>query len=390
MGRSGAFVLLAAVLFPATARGAESATSVALPSVRSAIVSVVEKDRKKYGGRTPLPAVLVGIWQPNGASYVHAFGYADLAKKRPLSLDDHFRIGSNTKTFVVSVILQLAAEKKLTLNEPVSNFHLGVRVPNGDKITVRDLCNMRSGLFEAFATPQFAQLDMKVPANFKPRMLVEWAAQKKPYFAPGKGYHYSNTNYMLLGMIIEAVTHDSVGNQIQTRLLKRFGLAHTSYPDTEGMPDPWARGYGLDSNRNWEDVSNTIPVAFMGSAGEMISTMSDVRRWIKLYALGKTGGPAGFRPQSECLKFLGNTDFGLGINCSAGWMGYTGALPGYNTADYYNPVTGTTAVVWITYQAPGPPEGVASVIFRDLTRILTPGHIPFVYTPAQLRAAGFE
>ena len=184
----------------------------------------------------------------------------------------------------------------------MSRFHLGVRVPNGDKITVRELCNMRSGLFEAFATPQFAQLDMKVPPNFKPRMLVEWAAQKKPYFAPGKGYHYSNTNYILLGMIIEAITHDSVGNQIQTRLLNRFGLAHTSYPDTEAMPDPWARGYGLDGNRNWEDVSNTIPVAFMGSAGEMISTMSDVRRWIKLYALGKTGGPAGFRPQSECLE----------------------------------------------------------------------------------------
>jgi D-alanyl-D-alanine carboxypeptidase len=390
MGRSGALVMLAGVLFPVTAHGAEIATSVAQRSVRSAIVSVVEKDRKKYGGRTPLPAVLVGIWQRNGARYVHAFGYADLAKKRSLSLDDHFRIGSNTKTFVVSVILQLAAEKKLALDEPVSHFHLGVRVPNGDKITVRELCNMRSGLFEAFATPQFAQLDMKVPANFKPRMLVEWAAQKKPYFAPGKGYHYSNTNYILLGLIIEALTHDSVGNQIQTRLLNRFGLAHTSYPATEAMPEPWARGYGLARNRNWEDVSNTIPVAFMGSAGEMISTISDVRRWITLYALGKTGGPAGFRPQSECLKFLGNTDFGLGINCSAGWMGYTGALPGYNTADYYDLTTGTTTVVWITYQAPGPPEGVASVIFRDLTRILTPGHIPFVYTPAQLRAAGFE
>ena len=90
MVRSGVLLLLAAVLFPATARGAEIATSVAQPSVRSAIVSVVEKDRKKYGGRTPLPAVLVGIWQRNGARYVLAFGYDDLAKKRPLSPHDHF------------------------------------------------------------------------------------------------------------------------------------------------------------------------------------------------------------------------------------------------------------------------------------------------------------
>jgi D-alanyl-D-alanine carboxypeptidase len=150
------------------------------------------------------------------------------------------------------------------------------------------------------------------------------------------------------------------------------------------MPDPWARGYGLDKQRNWQDVSNTIPVAFMGSAGEMISDMADIRRWIKLYATAKTGGPATYHPLRECKPFLGNTAYGLGINCSAGWFGYTGALSGYNTADYYFPATDTTVVAWITYQAAGPPEGVASVIFRDIARILTPANVPFVYTREQL------
>jgi D-alanyl-D-alanine carboxypeptidase len=154
------------------------------------------------------------------------------------------------------------------------------------------------------------------------------------------------------------------------------------------MPDPWARGYGLDAQRSWVDVSNTIPVAFTGAAGEMISDMADVRRWIKLYATAKTGGPPGYTPASECKPFLGNTDFGLGVNCSAGWFGYTGALPGYNTADYYNPTTDTTIVAWTTYQAAAPPEGVASVIFRDIARIVTPDNVPMVYTPAQLKAMG--
>jgi D-alanyl-D-alanine carboxypeptidase len=388
MLRFGASLLLCAVLLPSAARSAETTTSIAQPSVQAAIAAVVEKDRKKYGGRTPLPAVLIGIWQGDSASYVHAFGYADLAKKRPLAIGDHFRIGSNTKTFVVSVILQLAAEKKLRLDDPVSRFPTGVSVPNGKNITVRELCNMRSGLFEAFATPQFAKLGMKAPAGFDPRSLVRWAALQKPYFAPGAGYHYSNTNYILLGLIVEAVTKHSVGNEIRNRLLKPFGLKDTSYPATEAMPQPWARGYGLDKDRNWEDVSNTIPIAFMGSAGEMISTAGDIRRWMKLYALGKTGGPPGFNPVSECKQFLGNTSFGLGITCSEGWLGYTGALPGYNTADYYSRATGTTVVAWITYQAPAPPEGVASVIFRDIARILTPRHVPFIYTPADLPAAG--
>ena len=78
-----------------------------------------------------------------------------------------------------------------------------------------------------------------------------------------------------------------------------------------------------------------------------------------------------------------------GINCSAGWYGYTGALPGYNTADYYFPATDTTIVAWITYQAEQPPEGVASVIFRDIARIMTPANIPFVYTRDELHRAGF-
>ena len=248
---------------------------------------------------------------------------------------------------------------------------------------------MRSGLFEAYATPQFAALNMIVPEGFDPRTLIGWAVKEKPYFAPGKGYHYSNTNYLLLGLIIEKLTNDKVGNEIRKRLIVPFGLSQTTYPQTEAMPEPWARGYGLDAQRNWVDISNTVPVAFMGSAGEMISDMADIRQWIKLYATGKTGGPPGFTPQSECKQFLGNTDFGLGINCSAGWYGYTGALPGYNTADYYSPATGTTVVAWITYQAESPPEGVASVIFRDIARIVTPGNIPMVYTQAELKAAGF-
>jgi D-alanyl-D-alanine carboxypeptidase len=385
MRRFAVAFILGCVFVPSIASSTEKPPSVASSSIRSAIVAAVEKDRKLYGGRAPIPGVLIGVWDGNGASFVRAFGYADIARKRPLTAADHFRIGSNTKTFVVSVILQLIAEKKLSLDDPVSRFPLGVSIPNGDKITVRELCNMRSGLFEAFNTPQFAHLNMTVPNNFDPRTLVAWATKEKPYFSPGKGYHYSNTNYLILGLIIEEITKDSVGDQIRKRLLEPFGLTQTSYPQTEAMPDPWAHGYGLDKQRNWEDVSNTIPVAFMGSAGEMISDMADIRRWIKLYATGKTGGPTTYRPLEECRQFIGNAAFGLGINCSAGWYGYTGALPGYNTADYYFPATDTTIVVWITYQAEKPPEGVASVIFRDIARILTPADVPFVYTSEELQ-----
>jgi D-alanyl-D-alanine carboxypeptidase len=358
---------------------AQASFSVANPAVQSSIVAAIERDRKRFGGRTPLPAALIGVWDPTGGSFVRSFGYADLQKRVPITSADHFRIGSNTKTFVISVLLQLVGEKKLSLDDPLSRFSLGVAIPNGKNITVRELCDMRSGLFEAYDTPQFAQLNWKVPKDFKPRLLVGWAVRQKPYFAPNAGYHYSNTNYLLLGLIIESVTHDTIGNQIHKRLLVPFGLTQTSFPLTEAMPSPWAHGYELDEQRNWKDVSNTVPVAFMWSAGAMISDMSDIRRWVKLYATGKASGAATYHDLINCIPFLGNTSFGLGITCSEGWYGYTGALPGYNTADYYSPQTGITIVAWTTYQAPKPVEGVASVMVRDIARIITPMHVPFVY-----------
>src|SRR6184192_2448855 len=357
----------------------QAARSVADASVQSEIVAAVENDRKRFGGHTPVPATLIGIWDAKGNSFIRAFGYADLKNNVPLTPPDHFRIGSNTKTFVISVLLQLVAEKKLSLDDPLSRFSLGVTIPNAEGITVRELCNMRSGLFEAYGTPDFAQLNMKVPKNFDPRTLVAWAVKQKPYFPPGKGYRYSNTNYLLIGMIIEEITKDSVGNQIRKRLLEPIKLKQTSYPETEAMPSPWVHGYHLDKQGNWEDISNTIPVAFMGSAGAMISDINDIRRWIELYATGKTIGAGSYQDLINCIPFLGNTSFGLGITCSEGWYGYTGALPGYNTADYYSPETGTTILAWINYQAKEPVEGVASVMVRDIARILTPDHVPFVY-----------
>jgi len=360
---------------PKTAFAAPSLSSAA---VQAAIIAAVEKERAAYGGRTPVPAVLVGIWDTAGGSYVHPFGYADLSARRPLTTADHFRIGSNTKTFVISVLLQLVDEGKLSLDDPLSKFDVGVKVPNADHITVREMCQMRSGLFEAFDTPQFEHMNVTGNMVFDPRTVIGWAVKQKPYFPPGQGYRYSNTNYLLLGQIIEAVTKDSVGNEIRKRLIVPFNLTNTSYPDTEAMPEPWARGYGLDPHGNWADVSNTIPVSLMGSAGEMISNMADMKRWVQLYVTGKTNGPQTQRERLNCVPIgESNLAFGLGIGCSAGWYGYTGGLPGYNTAGYYFPAQGITIIAWVTLQRDKPSPGVANAIFRDLAKIMTPNNVPF-------------
>jgi D-alanyl-D-alanine carboxypeptidase len=174
------FALLALVAPIATL--AANLPSIASASVQSAIVAAVQRDRIRFGGHAPIPASIIGIWDDKGHSFVKTFGYENLATKAPLKLADHFRIGSNTKTFVVSVLLQLVTEGKLALDDPLSHFQLGVSVPNARNVTVRELCDMRSGLFEAFDTPQFAALNGRVPKNFNQRMLVAWAVRHKPYW----------------------------------------------------------------------------------------------------------------------------------------------------------------------------------------------------------------
>lgn len=99
---------------------------------------------------------------------------------------------------------------------------------------------------------------------FDARTVVSWGVQHKPYFAPGQGCKYSNTNYLILGLLIQSITKDTYGHQIKIRLLDKFGLNETSVPDTQAMPAPSSHGYALTQNRTWQDVSGTLPVSLCG------------------------------------------------------------------------------------------------------------------------------
>lgn len=370
--------LFLSVVTPRHVSASQNGQNPFTPAITAGIARAVEHERAVFGGRTPVPGVLVGVWDNAGHSYVRGFGYADLANRRPLTAADHFRIGSNTKTFVITVLLQLVDEGKLQLDDPLSTFNLGVRIPNGHNITIRQVCEMRSGLFEAYDTPQLSRMNVTAGMQFNPRTLVALAMRQKPYFPPGTGYRYSNTNYLILGLVIESLTKHSVGDEIRRRILIPFGLSNTSYPGSQMMPHPWAHGYALSPRRTWTDISGTVPVSLMGSAGEMVSNMADMRRWVKLYVTGRTNSASTQRARLQCIPTgTPNLSFGLGIGCSAGWLGYTGGLPGYNTATYYLTSNGMTIIAWVELQADKPFPGVANSIFRDIARIMTPAHVPY-------------
>lgn len=359
------------------------------PPLSAQIARTIESDARKelsaFGGRRPIPGAFIALWLPGKAPFIESVGYADLATRAPFTRNDTFRIGSITKTFVVTVLLQLVDEKRLQLDDPLSRFDLGLQVPNAAHITVRQLCDMRSGLFEAYKTPELQKLDLTPQSHVDPRQVVSWAVRQKPLFAPGARYSYSNTNYLLLGLIIESLTHDTIAHQIRKRILVPLTLRATTFPLYDpNMPAPYTHGYAPGPNADWQDVSAYLPPSLSWAAGAMISTVPDMKRWVEAYVSGSTNGAVTQRERLRCLP-TGDAGlgYGLGIGCSGGWYGYTGGLPGYNAAAYHLPSTGATLIVFVNAQRHQSKPGAhvtidtANVIARDITRLVTPGNILF-------------
>ena len=145
-------IVLSAALPFLSVRGA--AADAQLPSgVANAISAAVNKELAAFGGSAPIPGAVVGVWVPGKGEFVKGFGYSNLSPPTAMALDDRFRIGSNTKTFVATVLLQLIDEKKLKLDDTIAHFNLGVRVPNANKVTLRELAEMRSGIIDMYAVP---------------------------------------------------------------------------------------------------------------------------------------------------------------------------------------------------------------------------------------------
>jgi D-alanyl-D-alanine carboxypeptidase len=386
-------VALAAAALIAPRIAAHSAAPIAAAdakfpaAIEKSLDDAVAKELKAFGGAEPtpgsVPGAVVAVWIPGKGSYVRAVGDSNLSPKTPMALTDKFRVGSNTKTFVITVLLQLVDEHKIRLDDPVSKFDMGVKIPNGENITVRQLCEMRSGIIDAYNAPQYDNLTLTPSTKLTPRELITTAVSNPPLFPPGTKYNYSNTNYLMLGLIIEAVTHNTLHDDINRRLLRPLKLTQTTFPISDpNMPTPFSRGFALTDNK-WDDVTVSLPVELTWAAGEMISDMADMKTWVKAYVTGSTNSAATQKERLTCIPTGGyELSFGLGIGCSGGWYGYTGGIPGYNTGAYYLPEKDATLIVFVNSQIETPAPGVANSIVRDFTQILTPDHIAFPTDPS--------
>ncbi|GAB3432842.1 serine hydrolase domain-containing protein [Actinophytocola sediminis] len=267
---------------------------------------------------------------------VHS-GTGRLGADDPIRPWDQVRIASNTKMFLAVVVLRLVEEGKVELDAPVERYLPGLVRGNGydgNLVTVRQLLQHRSGLAD-YAGDLLADLEA-ADHPWEPVDLVRLGLSHPPEFAPGTGWGYSNTGYLVLGMLVEAVTGNDPGDEITDRIIHPYGLWQTSYPEPgqKRIRGPHARGYFAFPGQPVVDITELEP-SMTGSAGTMVSTGPDLTRFVHALVTGKVLRPDLLAQMRVTVPAEGG-DYGLGLRkyplpCGGVAWGHGGNLPGYDT-----------------------------------------------------------
>ncbi|QQQ78334.1 beta-lactamase family protein [Saccharothrix sp. 6-C] len=309
--------------------------------------------------RQGAPGVLVEVDTPRGDVRVRS-GYGDVDRRTPVPWQAKFRIGSYTKTFVAATVLQLVGEGRMSLDDTVERWLPGVVAGNGNdgtKITVRHLLQHTSGLNnyvgqlpELFLEDRFDEIRFR---THRPEQLVALATRVPPDFQPGEQWNYSNTGYLLAGMIVERVTGNTWQHEVRTRIVQPLGLRDTSLPGTSAfLPGPHATAYERFPEKGLEadptdprygralDVTHYNP-SWGGAAGDMISTTEDGNKFLKALIGGKVLRPAQLAEMTKTVRApkldpgWAGAEYGLGLmwipNSCGGHWSHGGNIPGFMT-----------------------------------------------------------
>jgi D-alanyl-D-alanine carboxypeptidase len=323
--------------------------------------------------RASVPGAIVGVWREGQPPYVRAFGVRDTASGEPMATNLSMRIGSNTKAFVATALLMLAERGKLGLDDPIDRYVKGV--PSGDHITLRQLAQMRSGLFNYAADPDTSRaIYQQSHRQWTPQELLEASFRHPPLFPPGTDFDYSNTNTVLLGLVVEKISGQSLASFIEQNILKPEGLTRTVFPAGAEIPSPHSRGYYKMPDGKIVDATDWNP-SWGWAAGNMISTLEDLRVWTRDLATGKLISPAMKQEQQQFLSAPPEGDgalYGLALENQNGWIGHNGNINSYMVYPYYLPSERMTLVVMLNSGADIPGSWL---MMQDITRVISPNHV---------------
>lgn len=355
----------------ASAQG--SATPAASP-VTTDLASLFRPLIEESMGQLLVPGSVVLARTPQG-EFLEAFGTRIVGEDVPVTTDDHFRVGSNTKPMTGTVLLQLVEEGLIALDDPLSMYRPDV--PNGDAMTLAQLLGMRSGLFSYSELLSFNEIMDSAPQRvWEPEELVAIGLAEPPDFPPGEGFHYSNTNTVLAGLIAEDLTGQPLAELFAERIFQPLRLTGIVFPDIEdaSIPDPHPRGYMYGTNVSTfgnpvlsEDdqaaaqAGDLLPNDQTGlnpswawAAGSASSTASDLALFVEALVGGGLHGEAMQATRLASLQPISDDpaslQYGFTLARFGPMIGHTGSLPGYQSFMGHDPDTGQTLVVLTNLQ----------------------------------------
>lgn len=329
-----------------------------------------------------LPGVAVAVVQAGETIYTGAAGVASIEQQTPLKVSDRQRIYSIAKSFTAIVTLQLVDESVISLDDTATTWlddPAVTSVPNADQATLRQLLNHTSGIydfaddndspfwFDAFLAPEADWSKV-----WTPQELLAYAdgANHAPYFAPGEGYAYSNTNYILVGLIVEKVTGKNFGTELQNRILTPLGLSDTFFAEGAAMPEGMVDAYQLiDGQPLNVSVSN---LSWAWTFGGMVSTPADLAAYSHALFGGELLSPASFAemftfvPADKPGMFEGMGVYKIG-SPSGELVGMDGTGPGANSSLMRLPDADLTVVVLDNL---APDEGATDMLRDEVIRLV--------------------
>ena len=321
------------------------------------------------------PGAALAVKLPDGSVIFNTAGYADLETLKPLTCDHLFRIGSASKTITAVAVLTLYQEGLLSLDAGVEDILPGMIPEYGNDVTVRMLLNHTSGLNDYVSCPfegrYFFHVLIDQPTRYwSPQDLVDIAVDCGLANPPGQKFMYSNTNYILLGMIIEAISGQRFETYIQTHIFDVLGMSRSLVPVDNGFPAAFAHGYyEKDGDGMLHDYSIRDPSA-VWAAGNMISDPSDLLVWVEALPTGTLLDDDAFEQQLQLVDIgeeTGGAMYGLGILVADGAVGHNGSVLGYQTQMFAR--NGSFIVIYTNcyYQTQ---NNISQIIFERATDIL--------------------
>ncbi|MFN8623212.1 MAG: serine hydrolase domain-containing protein [Chloroflexota bacterium] len=316
------------------------------PALAAALQKVVDDSRE----RIPAPGLSVAIRLADGRTWTGVSGDRQLSPDKPVDPDTAFAIASITKTFVTAVVMQLVEEGKLSLDDHLAKYLPDY--PRAGKITIRELLGHTSGVFDYFMNPAYAkQVFANKERAWTPKEILRFV--EAPYCKPGDCFHYSNANFVLLGLVVEQVTGRKLSKVIRDRLLDKLGLEHTVFQNDEPTPKDAAHGHLWGGGSTFYDQigkSGIVPhrsaVTVAWAAGAMASTASDLARWAEALYGGEVVAP---ELLEQMLTFRPKDDYGLGTRTRTFLkhraVGHLGGIRGFEDAMWHFPDDGATIVM---------------------------------------------